>query len=117
MFEWAKKHDLLIATGGDMFGPAYTGAQAANITALVELMGWDPVFALKTATSNAGEILSWSGQMNPYKYGKIGTVEGGSYADLIIVNGNPLENVKLIEDYTSNFKIIMKDGVIYKNTL
>lgn len=117
MFGWAKKHDLIIVTGGDMFGPSYTGAQATNITALVDLLGWDPVFALKTATSNAAKVLSWSGGMNPYKYGKIGTVEKGSYADFIIVNGNPLKDIKLIEDYNKNFTFIMKDGDIWKNKL
>ncbi len=117
MFKWAKKHDLLIVTGGDMFGPAYTGAQATNITALVELLGWDPVFALKTATRNAGEVLSWSGGMNPYKYGTIGTIEKGAYADVVLVDGNPLKNIKLIEDYKKNFKLIIKDGEVWKNTL
>ncbi len=117
MFGYAQKHDLLIVTGGDMFGPAYTGAQATNITALVDLLGWDPVYALKTATGNAGEVLSWSGGMNPYKYGTIGTIEKGAYADMIIVDGNPLENIKLIEDYKTNFKLIMKDGEVWKNSL
>lgn len=117
MFAWAKKHDLLIVTGGDMFGPAYTSTQAANITSLVDLMDWKPVDALRTATSNAGTVLSWSGEMNPYKEGKIGVIEGGAYADLIIINGNPLEDIKLIEDYRNNFQLIMKDGDVYKNTL
>lgn len=117
MFTWARKHDLIIVTGGDMFGPAYTGSQATNITSLVDLMDWKPVDALRTATSNAGIVLSWSGEMNPYKEGKIGTIEGGAYADLIIVAGNPLDDIKLIEDYQTNFKLIMKDGVVHKNTL
>ena len=117
MFTWAKKHDLIVVTGGDMFGPAYTSTQATNITSLVDLMGWEPVEALRTATSNAGMVLSWSGEMNPYKEGKIGIIEDGAYADLIIVNGDPLDNIKLIEDYINNFKLIMKDGVVYKNTL
>jgi imidazolonepropionase-like amidohydrolase len=55
--------------------------------------------------------------MNPYKYGTLGTVEEGGYADLILVEGDPLEDIKIIEDYANNFKVIMKDGKVWKNTL
>ena len=89
MLGWARKHQLIMVTGGDMFGPAYTVVQANNITALVDLLEWAPVEALRTATSSAGEVLAWSGDMNPYKLGPIGMVAEGYYADLIIVNGNP----------------------------
>jgi imidazolonepropionase-like amidohydrolase len=44
-------------------------------------------------------------------------VREGAYADLILVDGNPLENIDLIADPEKNFVIIMKDGVIYKNTI
>jgi imidazolonepropionase-like amidohydrolase len=44
-------------------------------------------------------------------------VREGAYADLLLVDGNPLENIDLIADPDKNFVIIMKDGVIYKNTL
>jgi hypothetical protein len=46
-----------------------------------------------------------------------GVVKEGAYADLLLVDGNPLENVKVLEDYGNNIMVIMKDGVIYKNTL
>ena len=44
-------------------------------------------------------------------------VEEGAFADLLLVDGNPLENIDLVADPERNFKIIMKDGRIYKNTL
>ncbi len=44
-------------------------------------------------------------------------VREGAYADLLLVDGNPLEDINLIADPHKNFVIIMKDGVIYKNTL
>jgi imidazolonepropionase-like amidohydrolase len=44
-------------------------------------------------------------------------VKEGALADLILVDGNPLENLDLVADPDKNFVIIMKDGVIYKNTL
>lgn len=57
-----------------------------------------------------------SGLRNPYP-NKLGVIEKGAYADIILVDGNPIQNIKLIEDPGTNFLIIMKDGVIYKNTL
>ena len=44
-------------------------------------------------------------------------VEEGALADLLLVDGNPLENLDLVSDPTRNFRLIMKDGKIYKNTL
>jgi imidazolonepropionase-like amidohydrolase len=116
MLKWARKHELLMATGGDMFGPAYNGSQALNMTILTTI-GFTPYEIMKMGTSNAAEILGWSGGMNPYKYGTLGTVEAGGYADLILVEGNPLDDIKIIEDYDNNFKVIMKDGKIWKNAL
>ena len=57
-----------------------------------------------------------SGPRNPYP-NKLGVIEEGAYADLLLVDGNPLQNIKLLEDADKNLLIIMKDGVIYKNTL
>ena len=50
----------------------------------------------------------------PYA-GKLGVVEQGALADLLVVDGNPLENINLIADPAKNFKVIMKDGRVYKN--
>jgi imidazolonepropionase-like amidohydrolase len=116
MLKLARKHKLLMATGGDMFGPAYTGSQALNMTILATI-GFTPHEILKMGTSNAAEILTWSGGMNPYKYGTLGTIAVGGYADMILVDGNPLNDIHIIEDYTNKFKVIIKDGKIYKNTL
>jgi len=55
-----------------------------------------------------------SGPRNPYP-GIIGVVEAGALADLLLVDGDPIDNIKLIED-PANFLVIMKDGKIYKNT-
>ncbi len=68
------------------------------------------------ATGTIGELLQLSGPRNPYP-GRLGVVEEGALADLLLVDGNPLENVKLIEDPARNFLVIMKDGKIHKNTL
>jgi imidazolonepropionase-like amidohydrolase len=49
--------------------------------------------------------------------GKLGVVEEGALADLLVVDGDPTTNLKLLEDPFKNLSIIMKDGKIYKNTL
>jgi len=71
---------------------------------------------LRIATSTNAELLALSGPRNPYP-GKLGVVEEGALADLLLVDGNPLENIQLIEDPAKNFVVIMKDGKIYKTLL
>ena len=84
---------------------------------LASLIRWyTPAEALAMATGTNAELLALSGKRNPYP-GKLGVVEEGALADLLLVEGNPLENIDLVADPANNFKIIMKDGVIYKNTL
>jgi imidazolonepropionase-like amidohydrolase len=84
---------------------------------------------LVAATSTAGEIMALSGDvLNPYPDGKLGVIEEGAYADILLVDGNPLEVITVIggvdqwhnapdRDGVDTIRIIMKDGVIYKNTL
>ncbi len=54
------------------------------------------------ATSTNAELLALSGQRNPYP-GKLGVVEQGALADLLLVDGNPLDNIKLVADPGKNF--------------
>ena len=68
------------------------------------------------ATSTNAELVKMCGPRDPYP-GKIGVVEEGALADMILVDGNPLENLDLVADPEKNFVVIMKDGVIYKNKL
>jgi imidazolonepropionase-like amidohydrolase len=67
------------------------------------------------ATGDNAELLALAGPRNPYP-GKLGVVEEGALADLLLVDGDPIANIKLIEYPEKNFVIIMKDGVVYKNT-
>jgi len=62
------------------------------------------------------ELLALSGLRNPYP-GKLGVVEEGAFADILLVDGNPLENIALVAEPDKNFLVIMKDGRIYKNKL
>jgi hypothetical protein len=58
-----------------------------------------------------------SGPRHPYQEGPLGVITEGAYADVLLVDGNPLENLGLVADPEKNFVVIMKDGKIYKNTL
>lgn len=83
---------------------------------LTLLQRWfTPAEILKMATATNGELLQLTGRRNPYP-GTIGIIEKGAFADLLLVDGNPLENIDLVAD-PDNFVVIMKDGHIYKNTL
>ncbi len=73
------------------------------------------VSSMPTTGTNA-ELLALSGKRNPYP-GKLGVVEEGALADLLLVDGNPLENIALVADPARNVLVIMKDGVIHKSTL
>ncbi len=84
---------------------------------LVKMVRWySPAEVLKMATSGNAELLALSGLRNPYP-GKIGKVEEGALADLLLVAGDPLENIELIADPATNLLVIMKDGKIYKNSV
>ena len=71
----------------------------------------------RAATSTAAELLGLCNTRNPYKDGPLGVIQEGAYADLLIVEGNPVEDIRVLEDPAGNMKVIMKDGTVYKNTL
>ena len=84
---------------------------------MVNLERWyTPAEALVMATGTNAELLALSGKRNPYP-GKLGVVEEGALADLLLVDGDPLKNIKLIADPAKNFVVIMKDGKVYKNLI
>ena len=58
-----------------------------------------------------------TGPNNPYPQGSLGVIEAGAYADILLVNGNPLEDPALLADHAANLHFIMKDGIVFKNRL
>lgn len=115
-FKLAKKNNIKIGFGTDMQNnPTLIDRQAAQIPKLTRW--FTPFEALRIATSGNQEFFRLSGARHPYQEGPLGVVQEGAYADLLLVEGNPLENIEVIADPKANFKIIMKDGKIYKNTL
>lgn len=116
LYPLAKKVGVNLAFGSDQLMDASKVHQQSEY--LVRLGEWfTPYEVLKIATSGNAKLLALSGPRHPYQDGPLGVVKEGAYADLIIVDGNPLEKLELVGDPEKNFLVIMKDGKVYKNTL
>jgi len=114
-YKLARKYNVKTAFGTDiLFDARLTTRQGAILAKLVRW--YTPAETLKMATADNGALMALSGFINPYP-GKLGVVEEGALADLLLVDGNPLENIKLIADPDRNFLVIMKGGTIYKDTV
>jgi imidazolonepropionase-like amidohydrolase len=115
VYALAKKHQIKTAFGTDcLFSPAITERQGLMLTHLTRW--YDNVGILKMATSVNAELLAMSGPRNPYQ-GKLGVIQEGAFADLLLIDGNPIDHIELIAKPDKNLMIIMKDGKIYKDTL
>ncbi len=112
VWEAAKRLGVKLAWGTDfLFEPALNPGQNAN---LLELRQWfTPAEILKIATHDNAQLLALSGPRSPYQ-GKLGVIEEGALADLILVNGDPIANISLVADPGRNFAVILKDGQFVK---
>ena len=111
-----KKYNLPIAFGVDLFGsPELLALQ--NLEFERRGRWWTGAEVLQQATYNTARLVEMSGPRNPYQEGRLGVIEEGAYADMILVDGDPVVDINLMVDPEANFLIIMKDGVIYKNRL
>ncbi|GLR06254.1 hydrolase [Vibrio hyugaensis] len=111
-----KKYDIQnLAFGTDCVGETNVHATQLNELRAIEKT-FDTITALRMATSNCGRLFEMSTYQHPYQEGKLGQIVEGAYADLLIIDGNPLEGVECIAN-TETQKLIMKDGLVYKNTL
>jgi len=79
------------------------GLNAHELDVYVNQMGMTPLAALQTATINAADLMGWSA--------KTGSIEPGHWADIIAVNRNPLDDVRVLQ----HVSFVMKGGVVYKN--
>jgi len=103
--------------------------QAMDFTKFNVAREFGNFWALQMLTVNGGELAALTGPENPYPDGKLGVIEAGAYADILIVDGNPLEDIRAIGGHDKWFdaeprgqdvpviRVIMKDGKFYKNTL
>ncbi|MGU3377047.1 amidohydrolase family protein [Chryseobacterium sp. M5A1_1a] len=111
----AKKLGVKLAWGTDfLFEPELNEDQNSYI---LRLQKWfSNAEILKMITQDNGELLQLSGLRSPYP-GKLGVVEEQAFADLLMVDGNPLKDLSLIANPEKNFLVIIKDGQIYKNSI
>jgi imidazolonepropionase-like amidohydrolase len=79
------------------------GLNAHELDVYVNQLGMTPVAALQSATVNAADLMGWTA--------KTGSLEAGKWADIIAVDGDPIKDVKILQ----NVKFVMKSGVVYKN--
>jgi imidazolonepropionase-like amidohydrolase len=110
----AKEYGVKVAWGTDtLFSKALAAQQGEQLTKMVRW--YTPAEVLKMATHDNAELLALTGPRNPYP-GRLGVVEEGALADLLLVDGDVLADIDLLNDPATNLSVIMKDGRIYKNT-
>jgi imidazolonepropionase-like amidohydrolase len=111
-----KKHNIEITFNVDAFGgyELWSNLYAAELTERQKFFSNYEI--MRQLTSVTAGLLEMSGKRNPYR-GKLGVIREGALADLILVNGNPMEDVSILADPENNIPLIIKDGKIYKNTL
>jgi imidazolonepropionase-like amidohydrolase len=115
LYPLARKHGIRTAFGSDMlFSPEFAERQGIMLNHLTRWYGAAEI--LKMATSGNAELMALSGPRNPYP-GKLGVVEAGAYADLLVVAGDPLQDLSLLAAPDKNLALIMKDGKVVKDAL
>jgi imidazolonepropionase-like amidohydrolase len=115
VYTLARKYKLKTAWGTDvLFSRALAQRQGAILTSMVRW--YTPAEVLKMATGDNAQLLALSGKRSPYQ-GRLGVVEEGALADLLLIDGNPLDDLHLLENPGKNLVVIMKDGKVYKNLI
>jgi len=115
LYALARRFGIKTAWGSDvLFSPTITPRQNVMLT---HLSNWySNAETMRMATSINAELLALSNLRNPYP-GKLGVIERDAYADLLVLNGNPLEDIRFLENPAVNLAVVMKAGQVYKNTL
>src|SRR5437899_36872 len=102
-FPKAVKKGVKIALGTDAGGFDWKALNQAKEFEYYVQYGMTPMQAIRAGTTPAAELLGWSD--------KLGTIEAGKWADIVAVGGDPLKDIKELE----NVKFVMKGGTVYKN--
>lgn len=116
VYGWAAKHGVKVAFGTDLLlEPQQAGLQSEMMTRLGEF--YSNADALRMVTSGNAELLRMSGERDPYRHGRIGEITAGAFADVLLVDGNPLDDLTVLASPAENLPVIVKDGRVHKNTL
>lgn len=110
------KYDLKMLFGTDLMitYDRYEPRESLDFTEYKKRFG--SYKSLRAATGNFNELTKLTTYQNPYTEGEVGVLRKGSYADIVIVNRNPLQDLDVLGN-TENISLVMKDGVTYKNIL
>jgi imidazolonepropionase-like amidohydrolase len=114
MMRLAKKYHVKVGFGTDLINSLDMQARQ-NREFTLRSRWFTPLEILRQATSVNAEILAMSGPRNPYP-GALGVIAPGAYADLLLINGDPLSDISILENPDTAIAFIMKDGHIYKDT-
>lgn len=114
--ELINKYDIKILFGTDLMimYNGYEPRESLDFTVYKKRFG--SYKGLLAATGNFNDIIRLTTYQNPYPDGQIGVLTEGAYADIVITNGNPVEDLDVLGD-VDNILLVMKDGQIYKNRL
>jgi imidazolonepropionase-like amidohydrolase len=113
MMKLAKKYHVKLGFGTDLISSLDMLARQ-NREFTLRSRWFSPIEILRQATSGNAELLAMSGPRNPYP-GALGVIAPGAYADLLLINGDPLTDISVLENPDASIALIMKDGHIYKN--
>ena len=126
---WLLEYNVNVCFASDLLGPVPDGLKSRRYELFWRTQAFGSNFeVLRQLTSTPGKLLAESGPRNPYK-GKLGVIEEGALADILVVDGNPLNDFSVLGAHDKWFtetrppepidtiQVIMKDGRIYKNTL
>ncbi len=113
MMKLAKKYHVKLGFGTDLINSLEMQARQ-NREFTLRTRWFSPIEVLRQATSGNAEILAMSGPRNPYP-GALGIIAAGAYADLLLINGDPLTDISILEKPETTIALIMKDGHIYKD--
>jgi imidazolonepropionase-like amidohydrolase len=115
VYEWAKKHGVHVAWGTDLlFEPDGLDRQSAMMARMGDY--FSNAEALKMVTSGNASLFRLSGERDPYRAARLGEITPGAWADLLLVDGDPLADLSLLADPAKNLVVIVKDGVVVKDT-
>lgn len=111
---WAKQYGVKIGWGTD-------AASSMLDTVLLEFQQRSPFFTptemLKQATSANGQLFELARSRNPYRAAKLGVIEEGAWADILLYGGDPTEDIGVVIDYQNTLDLIMKDGKVHMSKI
>jgi len=112
LIELIKKYDITTGFSTDLIAGMYP-MLTREFTE--RAMYWTPAEVMAQATSESAKVIRMSGKRN--RHGNFGEIRAGWVADLLLINGEPLEDISVLRDPENNLALIMKGGEIVKNQL